>query len=181
MTSIVTKTGDKGSTSLYGGGRVPKHSPRIEAYGTVDELNAALGVAITSLDLPADIREQLLRVQHALFRVGGDLATPLTKKEKQERVGLEHVEVIDGWIREIEPALPLQQRFILPGGSPAAAHLHLARTICRRAERRVTALMGIEVINPAIQIYLNRLGDLLFLLARKVNVERGVGDVEVEY
>ena len=177
----MTKTGDQGTTGLYGGARVPKHSPRIEAYGTVDELNAALGVAIASPDLPQPIREQLLQIQHALFRVGGDLATPLTKQEKQERVGLEHVEMLDGWIRAIEPQLPQQQRFILPGGSPAAAHLHLARTICRRAERRATALMNIEVINPAIQIYLNRLGDLLFLFARTVNVERGVGDVEVQY
>ena len=181
MMSIVTKTGDTGMTGLYGGARVPKHSPRIEACGTVDELNAAIGVAIASADLSRGLRQQLTAVQHSLFRVGGDLATPLAGQEKQERVGAQHVDVLEEWITILESSLSPQRTFILPGGTPAAAHLHLARTVCRRAERRVSALMGIEVINPAVQIYLNRLSDYLFLAARECNREAKVPHVDVRY
>lgn len=179
--SIVTKTGDKGTTGLFGGERVPKHSPRIEAYGTVDELNAVIGVVLTCVDLPETLRDHLLQIQHSLFRVGGDLATPLTKKEKEDRVGPEHVTVLEEWINTLESSLPAQRQFILPGGSPAAAHLHLARTVCRRAERRVTLLMNAELINPIVQVYLNRLSDYLFIAAREANRASGAGDVEVKY
>ncbi len=179
--SIVTKTGDKGTTGLFGGERVPKHSPRIEAYGTVDELNAVIGVVIACPDLPEALRDHLFQIQHSLFRVGGDLATPLTKKEKEDRVGPEHVTILEGWISALESSLPAQRQFILPGGSPAAAHLHLARTVCRRGERRVTSLMAVEAINPAVQIYLNRLSDYLFIAAREANRVSGKGDVEVKY
>ncbi len=179
--SIVTKTGDKGTTGLFGGARLPKHAPRIEAYGTVDELNAAIGVAIACPDLPADIRGNLTTVQHALFRVGGDLATPLSKKEKEDRVGPEHVQLLEQWITALEASLPAQQKFILPGGSPAAAHLHFSRTVCRRAERRVTALAAAEEINPQVQVYLNRLSDYLFIAAREANRAAGAGDCEVQY
>lgn len=178
--SIVTKTGDKGITGLYGGARVSKHDPRIEAIGTVDELNATIGAAIAS-GMPLPLQDPLLRIQHALFRVGGDLATPLTRQEKEERVGPEHVEVLEEWIRTLESSLPPQTKFILPGGSSAGAHLHCARTICRRAERIVVRLMSTEAINPGVQIYLNRLSDYLFLAAREVNRLEGIPDVEVQY
>ncbi len=181
ISSIVTKTGDRGTTGLYGGERLPKHAPRIEAYGTVDELNAAIGVAIACPNVPDVMTAQLLKIQHTLFRVGGDLATPLTKKEKQERVGAQHVSELEEWITALESTLPQQQRFILPGGSPAGSHLHYSRTVCRRAERRVTALAEIEEINPQVVIYLNRLSDYLFVAAREANRVSGMGDVEVRY
>ena len=179
--SIVTKTGDRGTTGLFGGGRVPKSSPRLHAYGTVDELNAAIGVALTCVDLPEVLKAQLTSVQHLLFRVGGDLATPFAVKEKQERVGDDHIRQIEEWIAALEASLPLQRQFILPGGSPVAAHLHLARTVCRRAERWVCALGEREVLNPCVQIFLNRLGDYLLVAAREANREMGVGDIEVRY
>ncbi len=179
--SIVTKTGDKGTTGLFGGGRVPKNSPRLHAYGTVDELNAAIGVALTSADLSGALRVQLTSIQHLLFRVGGDLATPLAVKEKQERVGDDHIRMIEEWIAVLESSLPPQRQFILPGGSVVAAHLHLARTICRRAERWVCALGEKEVLNPCVQICLNRLSDYLFLAAREGNRTAGVGDSDVRY
>jgi cob(I)alamin adenosyltransferase len=144
-------------------------------------LNATLGIAMTCSDLSETLRTQLLTIQHALFRVGGDLATPLTKKEKQDRVAPEHVSVLEEWIVELESGLPPQQKFIIPGGSVAASHLHVSRTVCRRAERRVTALAAAEDINPVVQMYLNRLSDYLFLAARRANTDSGRGDREVEY
>ncbi len=179
--SIVTKTGDKGTTGLFGGERVAKHSPRLEAYGTVDELNAAFGIVLTSSGLTSSLRARLTSIQHMLFRVGGDLATPLQKKEKRERIGVADVRDLEEWITALESSLPPQRQFILPGGCPAAAHLHFARTVCRRAERRVTALATIEEINPQVQIYLNRLSDYLFVAAREANQKTGTGDVEVQY
>ncbi len=179
--SIVTKTGDKGTTGLFGGERVAKHSPRLEAYGTVDELNAALGVALATTDLTAPLREPLTNIQHMLFRVGGDLATPLQKQEKRERIGAADIHAIEQDIIALEVTLPQQRQFILPAGKPAAAHLHFARTVCRRAERRVTALAAVEEINPYVQMYLNRLSDYLFLAAREANFAAGSGDVEVRY
>lgn len=179
--SIVTKTGDKGTTGLFGGERRPKDDARIEAYGTVDECNAVLGIALARGDAPEEAKRQLLHIQHLFFRVGGDLATPLGKHEKQERVTEEHVREIEGWIQEIEPLLPPQTTFILPGGCALAADLHLARTVCRRAERRAVSLGGREDINPQVVILLNRLSDYFLVLARKMNAQAGAGDVQVEY
>lgn len=179
--SIVTKTGDQGTTGLYGGRRVSKDHARIRACGTVDELNAALGVVLAESALPAGIRSPVLHVQHMLFRVGGDLATPPEQKEKQQRVGPEHVREIEGWIAALEKALPPQMSFILPGGTRVSALLHLSRTVCRRAEREAVALSHEESINAHVVVLLNRLGDYLFLLARQANAAQGVGDVEVQY
>lgn len=181
MTSIVTKTGDKGTTGLYGGARLSKDHPRICAYGDVDELNAVLGVVLASAHLSVTARTQLTEIQHLLFRIGGDLATPLDKESKQERVGSEHIACIEEWITQIEHRLEPQRAFILPGGTSAGAHLHLARTVCRRAERSVVTLQKIEQVNPDVGILLNRLSDYFFLLARMANAEAGVPDTEVQY
>ena len=179
--SIVTKTGDKGETSLFGGDRVPKDATRIEAYGTVDELNALIGVIVADARLSEQIRPHLQSLQHLLFRMGADLATPLSKKEKVERMSDQHVAEIELAIQDLEVLLPAQKTFILPGGSQVAAFLHLARAVCRRAERLVVKLHREEGINTQAIIFLNRLSDYLFLLARKVNVDTGKGDIEVRY
>ena len=179
--SIVTKTGDTGETGLFGGQRLPKDHPRIEAYGTVDELNAVLGIILSFKELPGSIQKRLTEIQHLLFRVGADLATPLSKKEKVDRIGEKHVAGIEVLIQQLETSLPEQTKFILPGGSESASFLHLARTVCRRAERLIVKMKSEEEINEQILILLNRLSDYLFLLARKVNSELGVADVEVEY
>ncbi len=179
--SIVTKTGDGGTTGLYGGTRVSKDHPRICAYGDVDELNAVVGVVLTCDGLSADARKQLTEIQHLLFRVGGDLATPSQKESKQERVSAEHVAHVEEWITFIENSLLPQRSFILPGGTAAAAQLHLARTVCRRAERSLVALQQKETVNFQVAVLLNRLSDYFFVLARKVNADAKVWDTEVRY
>jgi cob(I)alamin adenosyltransferase len=179
--TIVTKTGDEGTTGLYGGDRISKDSPRIHAVGTVDELNAFLGLIRSEEGLSPSLHAQLHHLQHTLFRVGGDLATPLGKHEKEERISEKHVHEIERWIQEIEASLPAQTRFLLPGGSKISSLLHLARTVCRRAERFVVALMKDEDVNPQVRIFLNRLSDYLFVVARRVNIDAGVSEVEVEY
>lgn len=179
--SIVTGTGDEGMTGLFGGKRVSKDSKRIEAYGTVDELNAVIGLVLTEKDLQSDTRTQLEAIQHLLFRVGGDLATPLEKRAKEERMNGAHVQKVEEWIHELEATLPEQKTFILPGGSRSSALLHLARTVCRRAERCVVGLMKEEKINPSVRIFLNRLGDYFFLAARNENVKDGIEETGVKY
>lgn len=179
--SIVTKTGDGGTTGLYGGQRVAKDHERICATGDIDELNAVLGMVIAASGLSQELQDQLTQLQHLLFRVGGDLATPLDKKEKQDRVSQEHVGLIEGWISVMEKDLPTQKSFILPGGSSAAAHLHLARTVCRRAERSLVALQKKEQVNLQVPVFINRLSDYLFLAARTANHQAGVSDVDVQY
>lgn len=179
---IYTKTGDAGDTGLFGGGRVPKNHPRVEAYGDVDELNAAIGFARSIEPMPR-IDEVLVPIQRDLFAIGALLATPDREKMRQhlekarvddDRVGqLERA--IDDGDRELEPL----RSFIVPGGTPKAAALHVARTVCRRAERRVVSLTetGIDEIPPIVVIYLNRLSDLLFTLARVANRRAGAGEV----
>lgn len=179
--SIVTKTGDGGTTGLYGGMRMPKDHPRICAYGDVDELNAVLGVVRTSEGLSTSAQSQLTEIQHLLFRVGGDLATPLEQESKQERVSAKHVSHVEEWIRQIEGALTPQRAFILPGGTAAAAQLHLARTVCRRVERSIVRLQHVESVNLQVPVLLNRLSDYFFVLARKVNADAKVWDTEVKY
>ena len=180
--TIVTKTGDKGMTGLFGGKRVSKDDVRIHAYGTVDELNAMIGLAIAQHDLPEEIDRQLLRIQNLLFRMGADLATPIENNEaKVPRMEQEHVTEIDGWIHSLEQELPPLQSFILPGGSELAAILHLARTITRRAERWVVALAAKEQVGENVVIYLNRLSDYFFLLAEKANRDSGTANVPVTY
>ena len=180
---IYTRTGDAGTTALYGGERVPKDARRVEAYGTVDEANALLGVARTQLGSSADSSDNydalLARVQSALFDVGADLATP-ESSYRQNIVPLTEADVtgLERDIDRLEVALPPLHAFILPGGHPAAASLHLARTVVRRAERRTVELSHHEALNPQVTAYLNRLSDLLFVLARAVNAAAGVEDHE---
>jgi cob(I)alamin adenosyltransferase len=177
---IYTKTGDAGDTGLFGGGRVPKNHPRVEAYGDVDELNAILGVVRAADQMPR-IDEVLVPIQRDLFAIGALLATPDLEKMKQH---LEKAQIDDRRIKDLERAIddgddelePLRS-FIVPGGTPKAAALHVARTVCRRAERRVVELGEITEIPPLVVIYLNRLSDLLFTLARVANHRAGGGEV----
>ena len=166
---IYTTTGDNGETSLYGGRRVPKDSLRIESYGTVDELNSALGVARAWKPAP-DIDGILVRIQNKLFVLGADLATPEDKKGASvERIRNEDVKDLERTIDTFDSQLKPLASFILPGGSHLAAQLHLARTICRRAERLVVRLSREEKIESTCIVFLNRISDLLFVLARYAN------------
>jgi cob(I)alamin adenosyltransferase len=177
---IYTKTGDAGSTGLFGGGRVPKDDPRVEAYGAVDELNACIGVARAAEPMPR-IDEVLVAIQRDLFAIGALLATPDRAKMAQH---LEKARIDDARSGDLERAIddadaelePLRS-FILPGGSPKAAALHVARTVCRRAERQVVRLQHEVELPPLAVIYLNRLSDLLFTLARLANRRAGAGEV----
>jgi cob(I)alamin adenosyltransferase len=187
-THIYTRTGDKGDTGLFGGRRVRKDDLRVEAYGTVDELNAALGVAHAQSP-DTEIASLLLRLQNDLFLLGADLATPDDKDTRKGRTVItrmdpERVAHLESWIDRYESELPPLTQFILPGGHPLAAQLHLCRVVCRRAERRTVALArsetdsaGSTLFNPEILRYLNRLSDLLFVLARAANHRQGVADI----
>ena len=172
---LYTKGGDDGTTGLFGGTRVPKHHARVATYGDVDEINAALGVAITACD-DAESAKGLATLQCDLFVLGAQLATP-DGKPPAMTIGAEPITRIEEWIDAITAEVPELERFILPGGTPAAAALHLARTVCRRAERSLASLSAVESVAPEALIYLNRLGDLLFALARLVNHRAGVSDI----
>lgn len=177
---IYTRTGDKGTTALFGGGRVPKNHARIEAYGTVDEVNALLGLAHAyASDDPAlePLAGLLQRIQHELFVLGGDLATPPESRASVPRITDAHITALEQDIDHFEEALEPLKHFILPGGTPAAATLHVARTVCRRAERHVVALTQAEEISHTNVQYLNRLSDLLFVLARWANNQAGRADI----
>lgn len=178
LNRIYTKTGDAGETSLGDGSRVPKTDPRIVAYGTVDELNAILGLVLTT-ELPENVAGWLENVQNTLFDLGADLCVPESDEPAEHtplRVTAEQVETVERWIDSANEKLKPLESFILPGGSPASAHLHHARTVCRRAEIAVLHLADNEAINPQVVIYLNRLSDLLFVLARVCN-DNGADDV----
>jgi len=172
---IYTKTGDEGETGLWGGLRVAKDTIRVHAYGTVDECNAAIGVARASHLVP-QLDAMLETIQNQLFVVGADLATPGTA-DNIPRIGENDVATVEAAIDELEGTLPALTQFILPGGSMAAAQLHMARTICRRAERYVVTLAREEACNPIISVYLNRLSDFLFVIARAANHSLQVADV----
>jgi cob(I)alamin adenosyltransferase len=166
---LYTKTGDDGTTALFGGRRVRKHASRISAYGTVDELNSLLGVA-RAATFDASLDAHLAAVQNDLFVLGSDLATPMDHSTRAvQRMDTAAVERLERIIDAVDASLPALRNFILPGGSEAAARLHLARTVCRRAERETDALAAEEDINPVDLQYLNRLSDLLFVLARLAN------------
>lgn len=166
---IYTKFGDSGETALYGGTRLGKDEPRIEAIGTVDELNAYIGYAQTLVD-DADISELMARVQNHLFDVGADLATPATHPKVAEfRISADFTAEMETAIDTLSEELPPLTNFILPGGCPAGATLHIARVVCRRSERCVVRLAREAEVNPEIIQSLNRLSDLLFVLARTVN------------
>lgn len=180
MTRIYTRTGDRGETGLFGGGRVHKAHPRVEAYGDVDELNAVIGVALAALE-DRELIERLGTVQPDLFVIGSHLATP----RGPEGEAHPHLPALpegrarefERWMDEADAELPDLHAFILPGGAPGAAALHLARTVCRRAERRVVALDALESVEPEVVVYLNRLSDLLFQFARLANHRAEVADV----
>jgi cob(I)alamin adenosyltransferase len=176
LTRIYTRGGDGGETSLGDGARVPKHTLRVAAYGTVDEANAAIGIARLHADAPAD--EMLGRIQNDLFDLGADLCTPEDGRRAAGalRIVAAQVERLEHEIDTMNAALQPLDSFILPGGTPAAAYLHLARTIIRRAERLVSELTRSEPVNPEALKYLNRLSDHLFVLGRRVN-DGGASDV----
>lgn len=174
---IYTRTGDDGTTSLFGGERVGKGNPRIDAYGTVDEVNSLVGKARAHLeDEPGFDRLDpvLQRVQEDLFVVGADLATPMNAKPVVPRIDDEHVDAIEALIDEFDSELEPLKQFILPGGTPGASTLHTARTACRRAERLIVQASASTPINEQAPVYLNRLSDLLFVLARWANRQAGV-------
>jgi len=177
-TKIYTKTGDDGTTGLFGGERVAKDSLRIEAYGTVDELNAVLGTALACA-MPEELREELLAISADLFTLGADLATPLEPPSQYHipRIVREHIDELERSIDRHDELLAPLKVFILPGGSPAAAALHHARTVCRRAERHVVALAKAEDVGPFAVKYVNRLSDYLFTVARTANRMLGIADV----
>ena len=174
---IYTETGDKGTTSLFGGMRVSKSEQRLEAYGTVDELNSVLGVARAG-GLSSRLDEILEHLQHQMFSLGAELAAPDPAAQVMEPLGENTAKLIEQWIDEIEEQLPALKAFILPAGSPGAANLHLARCVCRRAEREIALLSESFEVRPAVLKYVNRISDLLFVMARKANQDAGVADVE---
>ena len=168
--SIYTKTGDSGDTGLFDGTRVSKTHPRVVAYGDVDELQACLGVA-RAAQLPQDLDEMCLALQRDLFALGARLADPAHKIAKRvEKIVINDASVsrLEGWIDRLDTEIPPLRHFILSDGSPAGAQLHLARTVCRRAERSVL-LLGKEAVEPVVIVYINRLSDLLFTMARAAN------------
>jgi len=170
---IYTKTGDKGDTALFSGGRVPKHHLRVESYGTIDELNSIVGV-VRATQPSAQTDTWLEELQNQLFHLGADLATPMdAKADWIARVTAEQVEWLEETIDTMTEQLDPLSNFILPGGTMAGAQLHVARTVCRRAERIVSALQEAEEINTFSLIYINRLSDWLFTLARYENKQAG--------
>jgi cob(I)alamin adenosyltransferase len=176
---IYTRTGDSGETGLFDGTRVSKHDLRVEAYGDVDELNAVLGL-VRAAGVGPDLDERLQRLQRDLFALGSRLADPRHRiAERVTKAALvdEDVTRLEAWIDEAEAQIPPLRRFILPGGSQAGALLHVARTICRRAERRIVSL-GQDAVDPGVLAYVNRLSDLLFVLARLANARAGVAEAE---
>ncbi|MBV8939175.1 MAG: cob(I)yrinic acid a,c-diamide adenosyltransferase [Alphaproteobacteria bacterium] len=174
LNKIYTRTGDDGTTGLIGGVRVPKHSARVDAYGDVDEANSAIGVARAHLT-PGEHDAMLLRIQHDLFDVGADLATP-GLGEKDLRILQTQVTRLEHEIDAMNAALKPLDSFVLPGGTPVAAQLHVARTVVRRAERSMTRCMEEDAVNPMAIHYINRLSDHLFVLARLLN-DGGARDV----
>lgn len=182
---IYTRTGDRGTTGLFGAGRVSKGHPRVEAYGTVDELNSVLGWALISVEVDAT-RGRLERIQHDLFSLGAALASPGAEPDARP-LPTGRVEEMEGWIDEAQETLPELRAFILPGGAAGGAALHVARTVCRRAERAVVVLAGDgedaaeseggSEVDEVVLRYLNRLSDLLFVMARLENHEADRGDV----
>ena len=172
LSKIYTRTGDDGSTGLGDGSRVAKDSARIQALGDIDELNSTIGVLLAE-KLPAGVRQALLRIQHDLFDLGGELCIPgyVLLRDGQ-------VQLLEAEIDQLNADLPMLKEFILPGGSRAAAAAHLARTVCRRAERSVVALGKKQAVTAEARQYLNRLSDLLFVAGRILNQAAGVGDVQ---
>ncbi len=173
LTRIYTRGGDKGKTGLADGSRVDKYHPRIEALGDVDELNSLLGCVLASREVDATT-ELLRRIQNDLFDLGGELAV---NTPEYVVIVADTIDWLEQALESINESLPPLEEFILPGGKPDAAQLHLARTVCRRAERRLVELAAAETVNPQAVAYLNRLSDLLFVLARSLNRAQGEADI----
>ena len=175
---IYTRTGDAGETGLLDGRRVSKAEPRVDAYGEVDELNACLGLVL-SAGIDTDLADMVVQIQRELFSLGASLADPTTRAARHAKASVEETDVkrLEGWIDRLDAELEPLRRFILPGGSSAAAATHLARAVCRRAERRMVAL-GTDAVGAVPIAYVNRLSDLLFTLARAVNARAGVEEQE---
>ena len=168
---IYTKTGDKGTTSLYGGKRVSKHHIRVEAYGTIDELNAFIGL-LRDQSIDKDTQKSLLKIQNELFVLGGILATPPEKEKKRNnsnKIEIHHISYLENEIDKMNEKLSPMTHFILPGGHSIVSYCHIARNICRRAERRVVQLSKESKVDDVVLSYLNRLSDYLFVLARKLS------------
>lgn len=175
--NLYTRTGDDGTTGLYGGGRTTKDAIRVEAFGTVDELNSALGLAATTCE-QAELSRIIAVLQPRLFDLGADLCTPLdAHAPKEVRITPRHVEELENLIDEVAGKLEPLKTFVLPGGCELAARLHLARTVCRRAERLIVALAHNEPVGEGVVPYINRVSDLLFAMARRANQLAGVDDV----
>ncbi len=180
---LYTRSGDDGTTGLFGGQRVSKDHPRVAAYGTVDELNAALGLCASGCDPQNPLHARLIEIfrelQSRLFDIGADLATPEGAKHEAKvlRITDEQVQEVERWIDAVEEKNQPMKSFVLPGGTDLAARLHLARTICRRAERSMISLLHAEPVSEGAIIYVNRVSDLLFAMARRVNLDAGVSDV----
>ena len=172
LTKIYTRTGDDGTTGLGTGDRVAKDSPRVEAYGAVDELNSALGVVIATAGVPRAVAGCLQEIQHRLFDLGGELSVP-----GRDVIGDDVVAQVESALDQFNAALPPLKDFVLPGGNAGAAACHVARAICRRAERRSWTLARTEAVNPASLRFLNRLSDRLFVLARVVARENGGSEI----
>jgi len=170
LSVIATRTGDDGTTGLGDGSRTPKDAPRIAAIGDVDELNSVIGLLLTE-DLPAEISIDLLAIQHDLFDMGAELCIP-----GHTALTDEHIARLDARLAHYNATLPPLREFILPGGSRGSAQAHVARTVCRRAERAVVALAKADTVNPPVRQYLNRLSDLMFVLARCINQHAGQKD-----
>ena len=178
ITKVYTRQGDDGTTSLGGGTRVKKNAPRVEAFGTVDELNSRIGVAL-AVGLDGETARVLREVQNELFHLGADLCTPEKDKKNGGVPTIEqrHVDALEEVMDRLNADLGPLENFILPGGVPGAAQLHVARTVCRRAERLVVALAEEEPVGPQTVRYLNRLSDALFVMARRENNSHGIPDV----
>ena len=177
---IYTRTGDRGQTGLVGGTRVSKSDARIEACGDIDEVNAWIGIVRAELGLGADVLDVLGQMQRDLFALGAQVADPVGRiadKVPKAKLGEADVQRLEQWIDQFDRELPPLQQFILPGGSTAGAACHLARAVCRRAERRIVAL-GPDRVDPELLAYINRLSDLLFVLARLLNARAGLAETE---
>lgn len=176
---LYTGTGDAGTTALVGGERISKCAPRLEAYGTLDEFSAFIGAILSDPNCPPEIKQQLLAIQNMLFNLGGYLACAVPENQTPKAWGMtpEIIAQAEHWIDELDEATPKIREFVLPGGTPLAAKAHIARTVCRRAERRILQLAQNEYVDPQLLKYINRLSDYLFILARHFNHIEGVDEI----
>lgn len=175
---LYTRTGDTGTTSLVDGSRAPKDHPRVDAYGDIDELSSTLGVVASSKECPEEIRDEIRHIQNVLFDLGSYLATPVGEGMAPSLPGIhEETEKTEGWIDSLDERTPKIRNFVLPGGSEESSRCHVARTVCRRAERKLTALARESFVDPEVITYINRLSDYLFIAARYLNFLGGVEEV----